>query len=246
MKKAIFTAVIASLVLTAGCGQSDSSAKKNKDKAESVTEKVTDAKTTSEDVLSEYGLTDDDEDEYDDESYDDDDEDSYDDEENDAEYQFDTGYVSAERTMEIEDKKRSIAPDADGFIIEDGIMYDYVGKEHDVVIPDSVTEIAERACWSNDDIETLYIPSSVKIIRQCAFWSCASLKSVRAEEGLEAIAGSTFWSCAALEDAFLPQSLNKMGDSVFWAIDGLTIHAPNGSYAKKYASEAGIKCDNDY
>ncbi len=246
MKKALFTAVIASLVLTAGCGQSASPAEKNKDKAESVTEKVTDAKTTSEDDLSGYGLTDDDEDEYDDESYDDDDEDSYDDEENDAEYQFDTGYVSEERTMEVEDKKRNIAPDADGFIIEDGIMYDYVGKEHDVVIPDSVTEIAERACWSNDDIETLYIPSSVKIIRQCAFWSCASLKSVRAEEGLEAIAGSAFWSCAALEDAFLPQSLNKMGDSVFWAIDGITIHAPNGSYAKKYASEAGIKCDNDY
>lgn len=236
MKKAIFTAVIASLVLTAGCGQSASPAEKNKDKAESVTEKVTAAESASEDDLSGYGLTD--EDEYDDSSYDD--------EENDPEYQFDTGYVSEERTMEIEDKKRSIAPDADGFIIEDGIMYDYVGKEHDVVIPDSVTEIAERACWSNDDIETLYIPSSVKIIRQCAFWSCASLKSVRAEEGLEAIAGSTFWSCAALEDAFLPQSLNKMGDSVFWAIDGLTIHAPNGSYAKKYASEAGIKCDNDY
>ena len=236
MKKAIFTAVIASLVLTAGCGQSASPAEKNKDKAESVTEKITDAKTTSEDVLSEYGLTD--EDEYDDSSYDD--------EENDPEYQFDTGYVSAEKTMEVEDKKRNIAPDADGFIIEDGIMYDYVGKEHDVVIPDSVTEIAERACWSNDDIETLYIPSSVKIIRQCAFWSCASLKSVRAEEGLESIAGSTFWSCAALEDAFLPQSLNKIGDSVFWAIDGITIHAPNGSYAKKYASEAGIKCDNDY
>ena len=236
MKKALFTAVIASLVLTAGCGQSDSSAKKNKDKAESVTEKVTAAESASEDDLSGYGLTD--EDEYDDSSNDD--------EENDPEYQFDTGYVSEEKTMEIEDKKRNIAPDADGFIIEDGIMYDYVGKEHDVVIPDSVTEIAEMACWSNDDIETLYIPSSVKIIRQCAFWSCASLKSVRAEEGLEAIAGSTFWSCASLEDAFLPQSLNKMGDSVFWAIDGLTIHAPNGSYAKKYASEAGIKCDNDY
>lgn len=236
MKKALFTAVIASLVLTAGCGQSDSSAKKNKDKAESVTEKVTAAESASEDDLSGYGLTD--EDEYDDSSNDD--------EENDPEYQFDTGYVSAEKTMEVEDKKRNIAPDADGFIIEDGIMYDYVGKEHDVVIPDSVTEIAERACWSNDDIETLYIPSSVKIIRQCAFWSCASLKSVRAEEGLEAIAGSAFWSCAALEDAFLPQSLNKMGDSVFWAIDGITIHAPNGSYAKKYASEAGIKCDNDY
>lgn len=238
MKKAIFTAVIASLVLTAGCGQSASPAEKNKDKAESVTEKVTAAESASEDDLSGYGLTDDDEDEYDDSSYDD--------EENDPEYQFDTGYVSAEKTMEVEDKKRNIAPDADGFIIEDGIMYDYVGKEHDVVIPDSVTEIAEMACWSNDDIETLYIPSSVKIIRQCAFWSCASLKSVRAEEGLEAIAGSTFWSCAALEDAFLPQSLNKMGDSVFWAIDGITIHAPNGSYAKKYASEAGIKCDNDY
>lgn len=236
MKKAIFTAVIASLVLTAGCGQSASPAEKNKDKAESVTEKVTAAESASEDDLSGYGLTD--EDEYDDSSYDD--------EANDAEYQFDTGYVSEERTMEVEDKKRNIAPDADGFIIEDGIMYDYVGKEHDVVIPDSVTEIAERACWSNDDIETLYIPSSVKIIRQCAFWSCASLKSVRAEEGLEAIAGSAFWSCAALEDAFLPQSLNKMGDSVFWAIDGLTIHAPNGSYAKKYASEAGIKCNNDY
>lgn len=241
MKKALLAAVIISMALTSGCGHKGTrSAKKTKKQHSEAVETVTATRPTTRDIFSEYDIS------SGDDEYDDYDEDYYSDDENDPEYQFRTGYVSAERSMEIEEKKRAVKPDKDGFIIEDGILYDYDGVEPKVVIPDGVNEIAEMAFWSNDTVEALYIPSSVKIIKQAAFWSCSNLKFVQAEEGLEGIAGAAFWSCSGLENVNLPKSLRKTGDSLFWSINGLTVHAPKGSYAERTARSNGLACDNTY
>ena len=51
----------------------------------------------------------------------------------DAEYsgeyreEYDDEGISAEESMRIEEKKRTIKPDENGFIIENNILYDYVG-----------------------------------------------------------------------------------------------------------------------
>lgn len=153
---------------------------------------------------------------------------------------FTSGRVTEEKSKEITSIMMSVKPDADGFIIKDGVVYDYKGTSPEIHIPEGITKISEHGFWSNDTIEAVYLPSSVRTIGAGAFWSCDRLKYVKAEEGLEGIAGSAFWSCTALETAELPASVERIGDAVFWAIDGLTVHAPEGSYVSDYCKNSGI------
>ena len=54
------------------------------------------------------------------------------------------------------------------FIIEDGVLKEYVGEESDVVIPDGVTAIGDCA-FDGCDMETVFIPDSVTSIGEGAF-----------------------------------------------------------------------------
>lgn len=165
---------------------------------------------------------------------------------NEPDYDFMTGEVSAEASMKIEQIKRSHEADIDGFIIVGGVLYDYEGISPKVEIPKGVKRIEAHAFWSNDVVEALYIPSSVKEIGAGAFWGCSNLKFVQAEEGLEGIASTAFWSCSGLENVNLPSSLTNFGDAVFWACGEVTVHAPKGSAAEKYAEQMELKCDDVY
>ncbi|MCR4794515.1 MULTISPECIES: leucine-rich repeat domain-containing protein [Ruminococcus] len=146
----------------------------------------------------------------------------------------------------ILEKRASIKPDDNGFIIEDGILYDYVGTEPKVIIPDGVEKIVFHAFWSNDVIEAVYIPSSVKSIEDSTFFSCPNLKFVQIDEGLETIGVTAFTVCESLKDANLPESLTKIEFPSFVSSEGCTIHAPVGSYAEKYAEGRRLKYDNTY
>ena len=96
--------------------------------------------------------------------------------------------------MDLEKKKRGIKPDDDGFIIDDGILYDYDGTDSEIHIPDDVTRIEARAFWGNDVVEAVYIPSSVEYIGDSAFWSCGALRYVEIEDGMKKISDRAFWS----------------------------------------------------
>ncbi|MBR5757897.1 MAG: leucine-rich repeat protein [Thermoguttaceae bacterium] len=90
------------------------------------------------------------------------------------------------------------------------------------------------------------VPQGVKEIEEGAFDSCSSLKKVVLPEGLKTIGDGAFWECSSLEEIVLPQSLDNIGDRAFGsALDEratlLTICAPKGSYAEKYAKTNNIK-----
>ena len=117
--------------------------------------------------------------------------------------------------MDLEKKKRGIKPDDDGFIIDDGILYDYDGTDSEIHIPDDVTRIEARAFWGNDVVEAVYIPSSVEYIGDSAFWSCGALRYVEIEDGMKKISDRAFWSCSALKDVIIPESVTSIGASAF-------------------------------
>ncbi len=142
--------------------------------------------------------------------------------------------------MDLEKKKRGIKPDDDGFIIDDGILYDYDGTDPEVYIPDDVTRIEARAFWGNDVVEAVYIPSSVEYIGDSAFWSCGALRYVEIEDGMKKISDRAFWSCSALKDVIIPESVTTIGSTAFWSIPELTIHAPKGSVAESFAKSNRI------
>ncbi len=132
------------------------------------------------------------------------------------------------------------------FIIEDGVLMDYVGNQSYVVIPDNVKKINEAAFWSKDSIEGVVISGSVTEIGDYAFWSCDALRYVHFEEGVQKIGDTVFWSCPSLKDVNLPTSIKEIGNDAFANCDALTLHVPSSSYAQSYVNQNRLTHDNVY
>ncbi len=122
------------------------------------------------------------------------------------------------------------------------------------------TEEVSKTRWR---ITSVTIPDSVKSIGECAFSFCISLTNVTIPAGVTNIAGGAFCGCMNLNNVTVPDSVTYIGNEAFagcinltditiknnetfidsYVFDGdtkLTIHAPAGSVAEKYAKENGI------
>ena len=88
------------------------------------------------------------------------------------------------------------------------------------VIPDTVTEIEERAFDCCKNLKSVVIPSSVKIIGGMAFSHCLSLESVVIPDSINVIDYGTFISCRNLKSINIPNSVTRINDSAF-SISGL-------------------------
>ena len=64
------------------------------------------------------------------------------------------------------------------FVIENGILKQYIGKGGDVVIPDGVTEIGFDIFRFNTIVKSLSIPDSVKFIQPLAFLSLNGVETI--------------------------------------------------------------------
>ncbi len=139
-----------------------------------------------------------------------------------------------------------------------GTLVSYNGSATDVVIPNTVIEIATDAFRDNDRIRTVTIPNSVKKIHEYAFWDCDNLQSVNIGSGLTKIDDFVFANCMGLVSVNIPANIKSVGIYAFEddvnleavtftehtrdihesAFDGcykLVIFAPEGSYAWRYA-----------
>ena len=83
------------------------------------------------------------------------------------------------------------------------------------VIPDTVTEIAERAFDCCKNLKSVVIPSSVKRIGGMAFSHCLSLESVVIPDSINVIDYGTFMSCRNLKSINIPNSVTRINDSAF-------------------------------
>ena len=66
----------------------------------------------------------------------------------------------------------------ENFKISNDVLIKYVGIEKDVVVPEGVTVIGEKAFYERKDVESVVIPEGVKEIRENAFEGCCSLKKL--------------------------------------------------------------------
>lgn len=67
-----------------------------------------------------------------------------------------------------------------------------------VIIPDSVIEIACNALKACTSIKSIHIPSSVKIIGEGAFRDCSSLETIYLPPSVEHIGWYAFCGCTSL------------------------------------------------
>lgn len=110
---------------------------------------------------------------------------------------------------------------ASDFIIENGVLKNYVGPGGDVVIPDGVTAIGNQAFWANESLKSVKIPEGVTQIGKEAFWG-SSLADAVLPTGLINIDISAFGWCKNLASVVIPESVQNIGNSAFYECTNLT------------------------
>lgn len=121
-------------------------------------------------------------------------------------------------------------------VVEDGCLTDYYACGKNLIIPDTVTSIGDKAFFHCTDLTSVTIPGSVITIGDSAFEGCTGLTSVTILDGVTTIGNSAFKDCAGLTSITIPSTVNTFG--VWQTFDGctdLTISGYFGTEAESYA-----------
>ena len=91
-----------------------------------------------------------------------------------------------------------------------------------VRIPDGVTSIGDSTFSGCSALTAVRIPDSVTNIGQYAFASCSSLTAVKIPDGVTSIGFSTFSNCSGLTTVTIPDSVKGIGNNAFAGCSSLT------------------------
>lgn len=124
--------------------------------------------------------------------------------------------------------------------IENGVVTKCDKSAVNVVIPDGVTKIGQKAFDYCKSLLSVEIPKSVTEIGACAFGNCKSLKSAEIPEGVTKIDFGTFILCESLKSVRIPSSVTEIGTGAFeWCFSLSSVTIPEGvSTIKKSAFES--------
>ena len=110
----------------------------------------------------------------------------------------------------------------DGLLLsKDGTILVH-GVNGDVIVPDTVTTIAEEAFYVRIGLTSIEIPKSVTNIGTSAFCYCYGLVEVTIPDSVTEIEDSAFASCESLASVTIPDSVTSIGNDAFGGCHGLT------------------------
>lgn len=99
----------------------------------------------------------------------------------------------------------------------------------DVVIPEGITVIGEKAFEECESLQNVIISESVTLIGHCAFYKCRSLKSVVIPGGVTDIDRSAFYDCDSLTCVTITSPNTKLYGYTFGSCSSLrTVNLPKG------------------
>ena len=101
-----------------------------------------------------------------------------------------------------------------GFIIKNGVLTEYVGRKTDVIVPDGVTVIGEKAFFMQN-IRSVVLPRGVTAVMNSAFSFCRELTAVELPETLVEIGAGAFMNCVKLGGIEFPGNLVSIGAEAF-------------------------------
>ena len=118
---------------------------------------------------------------------------------------------------------------AKDFIIRGGKLEKYNGSSPDVVIPNTVSVIGEKAFENCSALTSVVMPDSVVEIEKYAFSDCSRLEKIELSNSLTIIKDYAFNRCASLTDITIPNSAKEIGGHVFGGCTSIShITIPNG------------------
>ena len=113
-----------------------------------------------------------------------------------------------------------------GYIIytdgEEKIFVGYLGTETNLILPNYVTKINEKALHNCYSLTSIAIPDSVTSIGDGAFSYCESLTSIEIPDSVTSIGYSAFYGCTSLTNVTIGNSVTSIGDGAFFFCNSLT------------------------
>lgn len=129
----------------------------------------------------------------------------------------------------------------DPIVVVNGILVNGASCKGDVVIPNTVTSIADGAVEFNREITSVTIPDTVKTIGIGVFENCTGLVTVIMADSVETMGVSTFKNCINLKNIKLSNSLKRIESGMFQSCKNLeTITIPKS--VKSIAERAFRYC----
>ncbi len=101
-----------------------------------------------------------------------------------------------------------------GFVIKQGILFDYSGSGGNVEVPDGVTLISNGA-FGVTRVENVTISEGVTGIGLDAFKKCVELKSVTIPDSVTSIGKRAFLGCAVMNSISIPAGITSIGSEAF-------------------------------
>lgn len=117
----------------------------------------------------------------------------------------------------------------------------------EVVLPQSLEVIGEKAFMRCEELQTITLPANVKIIDDNAFYG-SGLTDIILNEGLEYIGQEAFQDCRQLKSIYLPVSIREIGlYSIGFnldgkAVDGFVAYFAAENSQMEYLQKNGIDC----
>ncbi|MDR0919704.1 MAG: leucine-rich repeat domain-containing protein [Oscillospiraceae bacterium] len=108
-------------------------------------------------------------------------------------------------------------------------------------VPNTVTDISNKAFCNNEYIEHIYLPENVKIIKYATFLDCKNLKSVRMRENIEIIENYVFAYCDNLSSVTILENVEKVGSEAFIDVKNVEINGYENSFIFEYAENKNLK-----
>ena len=118
-----------------------------------------------------------------------------------------------------------------------------------ITFKEGVKEIGSICFGEDTALTEVILPNSLEKIGNDAFSTCESLEKITIPVGVKRIETNTFAGCPKLKEVHLSDSVEFIqseveADGIYSAFDqspNVTIYAPKGSYAEKYAKQENIK-----
>lgn len=108
------------------------------------------------------------------------------------------------------------------FVIRGGVLEKYNGAATEVVIPNSVKIIGDKAFYNCKGITSVDIPDSVQEIGLWAFYECKALPHITIPDSVQKIGQSAFEGCTALAAVVIPDSVKEIRSKAFAECISLT------------------------